>query len=155
MKSFSRATVRLQRQLGVHVVRTDQTALTAASFDSSKLSFLPAAAIFPRHNDDLATVLAAANRAGVPVTVRGRGTSLTGSATPLRGGWVIDLLHWNRIRIDAEAGMAHVQAGATTADIQRAAVKQGWYYPPDPSSKEYCTIGGNIACNAGGLEGGK
>jgi glycolate oxidase len=59
------------------------------------------------------------------------------------------------VRIDAEAGLAIVQAGAKTADVQRAAEKQGWFYPPDPSSKEYCTIGGNIACNAGGMHGGK
>jgi glycolate oxidase len=51
--------------------------------------------------------------------------------------------------------MAHVQAGAKVGDIQRAAEAKGWFYPPDPSSKEYCTIGGNIACNAGGMHGGK
>ena len=66
-----------------------------------------------------------------------------------------DMLRLNRIRIDPDAGMAHVQAGARTADIQRAAEKLGWFYPPDPSSREYCTIGGNIACNAGGMHGGK
>jgi glycolate oxidase len=91
----------------------------------------------------------------VPVTVRGRGTSLTGSAAPARGGWVLDLHGWNRIRIDAQSGMAHVQAGATVGRIQAAAERKGWFYPPDPSSKKYCTIGGNIACNAGGMHGGK
>jgi glycolate oxidase len=78
-----------------------------------------------------------------------------GSAAPVRGGWVIDMLKLRQVRIDADAGMAHVQAGAKTADIQRAAEKKGWFYPPDPSSREYCTIGGNIACNAGGMHGGK
>jgi glycolate oxidase len=51
--------------------------------------------------------------------------------------------------------MAHVQAGATVERIQAAAEKKGWFYPPDPSSLKYCTIGGNIACNAGGMHGGK
>ena len=51
--------------------------------------------------------------------------------------------------------MAHVDAGATTAAVQNAAAAKGWFYPPDPSSKEFCTIGGNIACNAGGMHGGK
>jgi glycolate oxidase len=96
-----------------------------------------------------------ANRHRVPVTVRGRGTSLTGSAAPFRGGWVVDMLGWKKIRIDAEAGMAQVQAGAKVADIQAATEAKGWFYPPDPSSREYCTIGGNIACNAGGMHGGK
>jgi len=59
------------------------------------------------------------------------------------------------VRIDAQAGLAHVQAGATVAKIQAAAEARGWFYPPDPSSKQYCTIGGNIACNAGGMHGGK
>jgi len=155
MKQFSTATRLLKRRLGAAVVRTGEAARLAASFDSSKLSFLPEAVIFPRHHADVAAVLALANAHRVPVTVRGRGTSLTGSAAPRRGGWVLDLLGWNRIRIDAEAGMAQVQAGAKVADVQRAAEARGWFYPPDPSSKEYCTIGGNIACNAGGMHGAK
>jgi glycolate oxidase len=65
------------------------------------------------------------------------------------------MLGWKRIRIDAEAGLAHAQAGANVASLHRAAALKGWFYPPDPASKEYCTIGGNIACNAGGMHGGK
>jgi glycolate oxidase len=155
MKSFTAATRLLRRRLGARIVRTDHVARRAASFDASKLPFPPEAVVFPRDNADVAAVLALANARRVPVTVRGRGTSLTGSAAPRRGGWVVDLLGWNRIRIDGEAGMAQVQAGAKVADVQRAAEARGWFYPPDPSSKEYCTIGGNIACNAGGMHGAK
>jgi glycolate oxidase len=100
-------------------------------------------------------VLVLANRHGIPVTTRGRGTTLTGAATPVHGGWVLDLLGLNAIAVDDEAGMAHVGAGAKVGDLQRAVEALGWFYPPDPSSKEYCTIGGNIACNAGGMHGGK
>jgi glycolate oxidase len=155
MQPFAKATAQLRRRLGAKIVRADLAAREAASFDSSKLPFLPAAVIFPRDRDDLTTLLELANRHRVPVTARGRGTSLTGSAAPRRGGWVVDLLAWNGITIDAEAGLAYVQAGAKVADIQRAAEAKGWFYPPDPSSREYCTIGGNIACNAGGMHGGK
>ncbi len=155
MKSYARATAALKRQLGGKVVKTQPAAREAASFDSSKIPFLPAAVIFPRKESDLGATLALANRFRVPVTVRGRGTSLTGSAAPRRGGWVVDMLGWNRIQIDAEAGMAQVQAGAKVAAIQNAAEAKGWFYPPDPSSREFCTIGGNIACNAGGMHGGK
>jgi len=126
-----------------------------ASFDGSKIAFLPTAVLFPRTGDDIAQVLELANRFRIPVTVRGRGTSLTGSASPARGGWVLDLLGWKAVKIDAQAGMAQVQAGATIESIQAAADAKGWFYPPDPSSKKYCTIGGNIACNAGGMHGGK
>jgi len=152
---FSAATRQLKAALGPKVVRTDGAATWAASFDSSKIAFAPKAVIFPRDRGDVAAVLALANKRRVPVTVRGRGTSLTGSASPLRGGWVLDLRGWDSVRIDAQAGMAHVQAGATIERIQAAAERKGWFYPPDPSSKKYCTIGGNIACNAGGMHGGK
>jgi glycolate oxidase len=155
MKSHAVATRLLRRRLGAKIVQTGDQARETASFDSLKIPFLPEAVIFPRHHADVAKVLELANAHRVPVTIRGRGTSLTGSAAPRRGGWVLDLLAWDRIRIDAEAGMAHVQAGAKVADIHRAAEAQGWFYPPDPSSREYCTIGGNVACNAGGMHGGK
>jgi glycolate oxidase len=153
--SVAVATRHLRRALGAKVVLTDDQTRFDESFDSAKISFLPDAVVKVRREEQVGTVLALANQHKVPVTVRGRGTTLTGSATPVRGGWLLDLLSLNRIKIDGIAGMAHVQCGAKVADIQRAAEAVGWFYPPDPSSKEYCTIGGNIACNAGGMHGGK
>ena len=92
MTTFAKVTGRLQRKLGAKVVRTDDAACTAASYDSSKLPFLPEAVIFPRKEADIAVALALANEHRVPVTVRGRGTTLTGAAAPRQGGWVIDML---------------------------------------------------------------
>ena len=155
MKEFRSATAALKRKLGPQVVLTDEAALREASFDSAKIPFQPEAVIRVRKEADVGVVLELANRHRVPVTTRGRGTTLTGAATPVRGGWVLDTLALSKIVVDDEAGMAHVQAGAKVGDIQRAAEAKGWFYPPDPSSKEYCTIGGNIACNAGGMHGGK
>ncbi len=155
MKSFAAATALLKRRLGGKIVRTDESSLREASFDSAKIPFRPVAVIRIRKEVDVGVVLELASRHRVPVTTRGRGTTLTGAATPVRGGWVIDTLALDKIVIDGEAGMAHVGTGATIANIQRAAKAKGWFYPPDPSSKEYCTIGGNIACNAGGMHGGK
>ncbi|AWI09037.1 FAD-binding oxidoreductase [Ereboglobus luteus] len=155
MKHHAKATAALVRKLGRDRVATSGDALFRASFDGSKLSFLPEAVIRPRKRDDISTALALANKHRVPVTVRGGGTSLTGSGSPVHGGWVLNLSKWNRIRIDADAGLAHAQAGALVADIQAAAETAGWVYPPDPASKKYCTIGGNIACNAGGMHGGR
>ena len=148
------ATRQLKRRLGARV-DISAKGCWAASFDSSKISFLPVAVITPQTEKDFGPVLVLANKHRVPVTVRGRGTTLMGSAAPVRGGWVIDMRKLKTVRIDTDAGMAHVGAGATTAAVQRAAAAKGWFYPPDPSSKEYCTIGGNIACNAGGMHGGK
>ena len=152
--SRAQATTRLKRLLGNRVLTT-QEARFRASFDGSKLSFLPDAVIKPRRDSDIATVLSLANRARVPVTVRGSGTSLTGSASPVQGGWVLDLSGWKKLKIDPVAGIAQAQAGVIVDDLHRAAEAQGWFYPPDPASKAYCTLGGNIACNAGGMHGGK
>src|SRR5258708_6142747 len=148
------ATRQLKKRLGT-CVDTSRAGCWAASFDSSKISFLPEAVVTPRREADIGVVLELANQHRIPVTVRGGGTTLMGSGAAGRGGWVIDMLKLRKVRIDSDAGMAHVEAGATNATVQRAAAAQGWFYPPDPSSKEYCTIGGNIACNAGGMHGGK
>jgi glycolate oxidase len=153
--NHSKATRELRRRLGPRVVRTGAAERAAVSFDGSKIAFEPAAALFPRSRSDIAALLALANRRRVPVTVRGAGSSLTGSASPARGGWVLDLHEWDSVRVDALAGLARAEAGATIARIESAAARRGWFYPPDPSSKKYCTIGGNIACNAGGMHGGK
>lgn len=153
--TLTAATQVLRRKLGASVVLTDDAALDAASFDSSRIAVRPAAVVRPTKREQIGVLLKLANEHGVPVTPRGRGTTLMGSATPIKGGWVLDLMGLNAIRIDVEAGLAHVQAGANVGAIQDAAAAAGWFYPPDPSSKQYCTIGGNIACNAGGMHGGK
>ena len=152
---YAPATRALLRALGPTQVRTGETARHAASLDNLRVSFLPAAVIFPENDAAIATVLRLANDHRVPVTPRGAGSSTTGSACPVHHGWVLDLSRWNKIRIDALAGIAHVGAGAVTAAIDAAAAKEGLFYPPDPSSLHYCTIGGNLALNAGGLRGAK
>ncbi len=151
----TRPTELLTKRLGARVVRTDEKSRFAGSFDGSKIAFDCDALVQVRKDADVGVVLDLANEYCVPVTVRGGGTSLTGSASPRFGGWVLDLSKLAKIRVDAEAGLVRVQAGAKVGDVQRAAAAAGWFYPPDPSSKEHSTIGGNIACNAGGMHGGK
>ncbi|MGA2052958.1 MAG: FAD-linked oxidase C-terminal domain-containing protein [Opitutales bacterium] len=151
---YSSATRALVRALGAQV-RTDEAARFAASLDNLRLSFMPAAVVFPRDDAAIGTMLRLANKYKVPVTPRGTGTSTTGSACPVQHGWVLDLSRWKKVRIDSLAGLAHVEAGVVTAEIDAAAAKHGLFYPPDPSSLHYCTIGGNLALNAGGLRGAK
>jgi len=145
----------LLSRLGPEVVRTDDASRFAASLDNLRLSFLPDAVLAPRNEDDVCVILCEANSRGVPVTPRGGGTATTGSACPVKGGWVLDLSGWQNLFIDAQNGIAYVQPGVKTATLSTEAEKQGWFYPPDPSSNSYCTIGGNIACNAGGMRGAK
>lgn len=155
MNTFPHATEALKNALGNDAVRTDSESLFAASFDSTKLSFLPEAVVFPREDADIATTLKLANAYNVPVTVRGAGSGTTGAATPVCGGWVISLAHWTECKIDPEASLAIVRPGVITQKISDAAREYGLFYPPDPASVKHCTIGGNIATNAGGLRAAK
>lgn len=125
------------------------------SFDSLKVSFLPDAVVRVRKEAEVGTLLELANAYRVPVVPRGAATSRTAGATPQRGGWVLDLSGLKRVSVDSNLGVARAQAGVVTASLQDKAEAAGWFYPPDPSSKKYSTIGGNIACNAGGLRGAK
>ncbi len=127
----------------------------AASMDNLRLSVMPDAVVRPADEVELKEMLRLANKYGVPVTTRGGGSAATGATTPLHGGWVLDLSHWQSIDIDTTLGLAKVHPGVRTAALQRAAEAEGLFYPPDPSSAEFCTIGGNIATNAGGLRAAK
>jgi len=129
----------------------DEASRFGASLDNLRLSFLPDAVIKVREAGEVGEVLKLASASGTPVTPRGAGSSATGSAVPLKGGWALDLSGLNQIRIDPVARIAEVGAGAITAELQAQAEAQGLFFPPDPSSKKYTTIGGNIACNAGGM----
>lgn len=145
----------LRRRLDTARVRTDEAATFAASLDNLRLSFPPKAVVKVRREEEVGAVLQVANRYEVPVTVRGAGSGAVGGAVPVKGGWVLDLSALQAIRLDAERGLVYAQAGAVTGKIAAKAEAKGWFYPPDPSSVKYCTIGGNLACNAGGLRGAK
>lgn len=92
-----------------------------------------------------------AARHGVPVVPRGAGTGLSGGASAVDGGIVLSLERMTAIRIDPDTQVAVVEPGALNAAVKAAAAEHGLWYPPDPSSYEICSIGGNVATNAGGL----
>lgn len=140
----------LRRKLSGRVLVDDKSRF-AASIDNLRLSFLPDAVVRVQAADEVGEVLKLAHKYNVPVTARGAGSSATGSAVPLKGGWALDLSELDSIEIDSGSRMATVGAGVITADLQNEAKARGLFYPPDPSSKSYSTIGGNIACNAGGM----
>ncbi len=121
------------------------------SYDGLKISSLPDAVIRVKEAVQVGKVLKIANQYGIPVTTRGAGSSLTGGATPIRGGWVLDLSLLDHLEIDEENQLARCGPGVVVAELQAKAAETGLFYPPDPSSKKFCTLGGNVACNAGGL----
>ena len=144
------ALIKLKRTLG-SCMRSDDESLFQASFDGLKVERKPSLVIKPDSTNQVGEVLSIAHEFGVPVTTRGAGSSLTGGVTPLLGGWVLDLSGLDNIEIDTENLLVRCGPGAIVSDLQKKASTAGLFYPPDPSSKKFCTIGGNIACNAGGL----
>lgn len=132
-------------------VQSDVDNRFRASLDNLRLSFLPERVVRVQEAAEVGVVLKLAHKHGIPVTARGAGSSATGSAVPVRGGWVLDLADLREMEIDPVARIASVGAGVVTADLQAAVEARGLFFPPDPSSKKYSTIGGNVACNAGGM----
>jgi glycolate oxidase len=107
--------------------------------------------VTPGSTEEVVAVLRLADRHGIPVHTRGAATSLSGGAVPIGGGLVLALPRMNRIlEIDPGDSVAVAQPGVITADLQRAVEARGLFYPPDPASLNQSTIGGNVACNAGG-----
>jgi glycolate oxidase len=140
----------LRRDLGACLLSSEED-IFSSSFDGLKIERRPSAVIKPERAEQVGRALALANEHSVPVTTRGVGSSLTGGATPLAGGWVLDVSGLDAIDVDAGNTLVRCGPGAVVADLQKKAFDMGLFYPPDPSSKKFCTIGGNIACNAGGL----
>jgi glycolate oxidase subunit GlcD len=110
----------------------------------------PLAVALPANTAEVAALMRIAAEHGLPVVSRGAGSGLAGGSTPSAGALILALNRLEQITIDAAQMVAHVGAGAVTIEIQRAAEAAGLFYPPDPSSQTASTIGGNIACNAGG-----
>jgi glycolate oxidase len=111
----------------------------------------PLAVVRPRRTEEVQTVLRWATANRVPVVPRGAGSGLSGGATALDNGIVLSTEKMRDINVDPVTRTAVCQPGLFNAEVKKAAAQHGLWYPPDPSSFEICSIGGNIATNAGGL----
>jgi len=131
------------------VLDTEEDRL-AYAFDGTMLTGVPDVVVFPRCTEQVQEVLCFANREGVPVYPRGAGTGLSGGSIP-DGGIAMVMIDMDKIlEIDRENLLCVVEPGVVTETLQKAAEAMGLFYPPDPGSLKACTIGGNIAENAGG-----
>jgi glycolate oxidase len=125
--------------------------LTSYAYDAFVEESLPDAVIFPMTTQEVSAVLKIASQHKIPVTGRGSGTNLTGSAIPVNHGIVLCLSKMDKIlEVNTRDRYIIVQPGVINGDIQKALAPMGFFYPPDPASKSASTIGGNIATNAGG-----
>ena len=134
-------------------VRTDPVSCENYRFDWSRdpTAGVPIAVVRPGNASEVQTAIRWAAEHRVPVVPRGAGSGLSGGASAVTGGIVLSLERMRSVEIDVAARVAVVEAGAFNADVKAAAAQYGLWYPPDPSSYEICSIGGNIATNAGGL----
>src|SRR5213594_5223962 len=142
---------KLRELLGGEIVSDDAETLAAHSGDKWFAAQHPEVVVFARSTDDISKLLQFASREKIPVTARGGGFGFVGGCVPVRGGIVLSLIRMNRImEISFADAVAVVEPGVFTADLKAAARAQKLFYPPDPASMKDCTIGGNVATNAGG-----
>jgi glycolate oxidase len=141
----------LRRAVGPQFVLSAPEELLAYEYDATIERARPQAVVLPETAGQVAAAVKAARRFDVPVTPRGAGTGISGGALAAVGGVVIALTRMKRIvEVDAENRIAIVEPGVVNLDLSRAVAKHGLFYAPDPSSQRACTIGGNVAENAGG-----
>lgn len=137
--------------LGREKVCSIEETLQAHSGDKWSASHPPDAVVFAESTDDVAKLMRFAHEREIPVTTRGAGVGYVGGCVPVLGGIALSTKRMNQILgIHPEDGVAVIQPGVITGDLQKATEEVGWMYPPDPASLKECSLGGNIATNAGG-----
>src|SRR2546430_3728195 len=141
----------LRQLLSEDIVADDAQTLAEHSGDKWFAHETPEVVVFAHSRDDVSKLLRFANENKIPVTARGAGYGYVGSCVPIRRGIALSLMQMNQIKeIDFADAIAVVEAGVITGELKRAARSKKLFYPPDPASFEHCTIGGNVATNAGG-----
>jgi glycolate oxidase subunit GlcD len=141
----------LQQALGPDNARAEPLELALYSRDAGVARGRAAVVCFPRSGDDVASAVRVAAQHDRPFVTRGSGTGLAGGATPVDDPVVIVTTRLNRVlEIDADERVAWVEPGVLNLDLSREVAHLGLHYAPDPSSQQACTIGGNVATNAGG-----
>jgi glycolate oxidase len=130
---------------------TEPEDLICYGFDASGLGAEPSAVVWPENVEDVVAAMKFSAENEVPVIPRGAGSGMTGGAVPTKGAIVMSLERMNKIlEMDGENMQALVEPGVINGTLQKTLEWQGFFYPPDPASMEFCTIGGNVAENSGG-----
>lgn len=147
---------RLINILGKENVFTDKEDLICYSYDSTPYDHLPDIVVAPAKTEEIVAIVKLANEYKFPIVPRGGGTSISGGTIPVQGGLVLAFHRMNKIiEIDEDNLTATVEPGVITATFHQAVESKGLFYPPDPQSMFMCTLGGNVAENAGGPRGVK
>ncbi len=132
-------------------VLTHTTDRITHSYDATQQEYYPDAVVYAQTVEQVSEIVKLANKERIPVLPRGAGSGFTGGSLPVNGGIVVVLTKMNDIlTIDEDNLTATVEPGVITAHLQEEVEKLGLFYPPDPASKDFCTLGGNVAECAGG-----
>ena len=130
---------------------TDSADCWSYGYDNSRLHHLPDAVAFATDHEQISAIIKLCYEYKIPVVARGRGTGTTGATTPVRGGLVLSMERMNRILdMDPDNRSITVEPGVTNQQVQDAAGEHGFFWPPDPTSAAFCTVGGNLAYNSAG-----
>ena len=141
----------LQRIFAPNALTIDVAECLVYGYDNSRRQAPPDAVVFPTTHEQVVELVRACRTHRIPLIARGRGTNTTGASVPVAGGIVASFERMNRVlAIDPDNRLAIVEPGVLNGDLQAALAPQRMFWPPDPTSMPFCTIAGNIACNAGG-----
>ena len=141
----------LRDALGADGLLTDPSECLGYGYDNSRRHAMPQAVALPTTIAHVQAIVRICRDARLPIVARGRGTNTTGASVPVDGGVVVSFERMDRILAIRPADrVAIVEPGVLNGALQDAAAEHGFFWPPDPTSAPYCTVGGNLACNAGG-----
>lgn len=140
----------LEAAVGADGLRVAPADRWAYSYDNSRRQRLPGAVVVPATEAQVQSIVQICRAHHIALCARGLGTGTAGAAVPPEGGLVISTERMDRVHIDPPNRVAVVQPGVTNGEVQRAAAEHGFFWPPDPTSANYSTVGGNLACNAAG-----
>jgi len=141
----------LKSIVGERYVLSSPEDLVAYSYDATFTSARPELVVLPANTEEVSSIIEVANRAMLPVVPRGMGTGLAAGSIPFSGEIILSLTRMDRLLdLDRENMMVTAEAGIITSELADAVAREGYFYPPDPSSVDHSTLGGNVACNAGG-----
>jgi len=141
----------LRKELGEHKVLDDTMDRLLYSYDATRIKMMPEVVVIPETEEEVQKVVKICYQEGIPITPRGAGSGYTGGALAVKGGVLVSFEKMDKIlEIDEDNSIARVQPGVITYRLQQAVEKLGLFYPPDPASYKFCTLGGNVAENAGG-----
>ena len=149
---FEQQTIsKLEQIVGKKNISTEKADLICYSYDATQQQFLPDIVLHPTSTEEISKIMQLANAELIPVFPRGAGSGFTGGSLPTKGGIVLSTEQFDAIiEIDEDNLVATVEPGVVTGQFQQAVEKVGLFYPPDPASLKFSTLGGNVAECAGG-----